>query len=62
MTITHTGLTTMTGEAALWALYREERIPTGKRSRRECYNLREEFLDWCETQNEDLIRNTGALA
>jgi hypothetical protein len=59
---THTGSTTMSGQAVLWALYQSKQsknpVPYTYRS---C-NFRREFLDWCEIQNDELISNTGALA
>ncbi len=59
---THTGSSTMSGKAALWALYRGIQSETPRRSNYRTCNFRKEFLDWCEIQNDELISNTGALA
>ncbi len=59
---THTGSNTMSGQAALWALYQSDRSRTPARSSYRSCNFRKEFLDWCEVQNNELISNTGALA
>jgi hypothetical protein len=52
----------MTGQAALWALYKNRTERSTVPSVETCCNFRKEFLDWCEIQNEELIANTGALA
>lgn len=60
--IMHQAATTMTGSAAIRAL------DTGKRKvmkfppANECYNLQKDFVDWCETQHEELLRNTGPIS
>ncbi len=59
---THTGSSTMSGQAALWALYRGSQNLSPLRSNYRSCNFRKEFLDWCEIQNDELISNTGALA
>ena len=59
---THTGSSTMSGQAALWALYRGSQNLRPLRSNYRSCNFRKEFLDWCEIQNDELISNTGALA
>ena len=59
---THTGSSTMSGQAALWALYRGSQNLSPLRSNYQSCNFRKEFLDWCEIQNDELISNTGALA
>ncbi len=59
---THTGSSTMSGQAALWALYRGSQNLNPLRSNYRSCNFRKEFLDWCEIQNDELISNTGALA
>jgi len=62
MTTTHTGSYSMTGQAALWALYQSNQSHSAVRSTYTSCNFRKEFLDWCEIQNEELIANTGAIA
>ena len=62
MTTTYTGSNTMTGQAALWALYKNKTGRSSVPSTDTSCNFKEEFLDWCEIQNEELITNTGALA
>jgi len=52
----------MSGQAALWALYRGSQNMSPLRSNYRSCNFRKEFLDWCEIQNDELISNTGALA
>lgn len=52
----------MTGQAALWALYKNKTGRSSVPSTDTSCNFKEEFLDWCEIQNEELITNTGALA
>ena len=59
---THTGSSTMSGQAVLWALYRGSQNMSPLRSNYRSCNFRKEFLDWCEIQNDELISNTGALA
>ncbi len=59
---THTGSTTMSGQAALWALYRGSQNQTPEKATYRSCNFRKEFLDWCEIQNDELLSNTGALA
>ena len=59
---THTGASTMSGQAALWALYRGNQNQTPRRTTYRSCNFRKEFIDWCEIQNDELISNTGALA
>ncbi|MDG1845931.1 MAG: hypothetical protein P8J01_05995 [Acidimicrobiales bacterium] len=61
MTITYTGSNTMTGQAALWALYRNRTECSSVPSTNTSSNFKKGFLDWCEIQNEELIANTGAL-
>tara|TARA_Y100001970_G_scaffold144958_1_gene178092 strand:+ start:209 stop:388 length:180 start_codon:yes stop_codon:yes gene_type:complete len=54
--------TTMTGSAAIRALSIEKKKVMKCQSVNKCYNLQKDFVDWCEIQNEELLRNTGSIA
>ena len=58
----HQAATTMTGSAAIRALNTGNRKMMEFPSANECYNLQKDFVDWCETQHEDLLRNTGSIS
>ena len=58
----HQAATTMTGSAAIRALNTGNRKMMEFPSTNECYNLQKDFVDWCETQHEELLRNTGSIS
>ena len=58
----HQAATTMTGSAAIRALNTGNRKMMEFPSANECYNLQKDFVDWCETQHEELLRNTGSIS
>ena len=58
----HQAATTMTGSAAIRALNTGKRKMMEFPSANECYNLQKDFVDWCETQHEELLRNTGSIS
>ncbi len=60
--IMHQAATTMTGSAAIRALNTGNRKMMEFPSANECYNLQKDFVDWCETQHEELLRNTGSIS
>ena len=62
MATTHQSTATMTGKAALWALYKENKKETKAQPASDYHNFRKEFVDWCEIQNEELLMNTGSIA
>jgi hypothetical protein len=57
----HQATTTMTGSTAIRALNTGKKKVMKFPSANECYNLQKDFVDWCETQHEDLLRNTGSI-
>ena len=58
----HQAATTMTGSAAIRALNTGKRKMMEFPSANECYNLQKDFVDWCETQHEELPRTTGSIS
>ena len=58
----HQAATTMTGSAAIRALNTGNRKMMEFPSANECYSLQKDFVDWCETQHEELLRNTGSIS
>ena len=54
--------TTMSGSAAIRALNKEKKKVMKFPSANECYNLQKDFVDWCETQHEELLRNTRSIS
>ena len=54
--------TTMTGSAAIRALNIGKKKVIKFPSANECYNLQKDFVDWCETQHEELPRTTGSIS
>ena len=60
--IMHQAATTMTGNAAISALSIKKKREMKFQSVSKCYNIRKDFVDWCEIQNEELLMNTGSIA
>ena len=58
----HQATTTMTGSAAIRALNIGKKKVMKFPSANECYNLQKDFVDWCETQQEELPRTTGSIS
>lgn len=58
----HQATTTMTGSAAIRALNTGKKKVMKFPSANECYNLQKDFANWCETQHEELLRNTGSIS
>ena len=54
--------TTMTVSAAIRALNIGKKKVIKFPPANECYNLQKDFVDWCETQHEELLRNTGSIS
>ena len=62
MMIMHQAATTMTGNAAITALSIKKKREMKFQSVSKCYNIRKDFVDWCEIHNEELLMNTGSIA
>lgn len=60
--IMHQAAATMTGYAAISALFAKKKREVKFQSVSECYNIRKDFFEWCEIQNEELLMNTGSIA
>ena len=60
--IIHQAATTMTGNAAASALSVKKKREVKFQLVSECYNIRKDFVDWCEIHNEELLMNTGSIA
>jgi len=62
MMIMHQAAATMTGYAAISALFVKKKREVKFQSVSKCYSIRKDFVDWCEFQNEELLMNTGSIA
>ena len=63
MMIMHQAAATMTGNAAIIAVSIKMKKKEVKfQSVRKCYNIRNDFVDCCEIETEELLLNAGALA
>lgn len=62
MMIMHQAAATMTGNAAIIALSIKKKKEVKFQSVRKCYNIRNDFVDCCEIETEELLMNTGSIA
>tara|TARA_B100001250_G_C19732814_1_gene759326 strand:- start:972 stop:1160 length:189 start_codon:yes stop_codon:yes gene_type:complete len=62
MAITHTGIKTMTGQAALEVLSKEGKSNSFMQTKGKCYNVRVKLNDTDSMDYENMMSNAGALA
>jgi len=59
---THTGIKTMTGQAALEALYKEGKSESFMQTKGKCYSVQVRLNDTDSRDYENMLLNAGALA